>query len=68
MMMMMMMMMMMTINHFHYLRAAFCQVSVFIIFTTTLQNTKRSRYVRAIQAAAPEVPVNNNLKIAPYFV
>jgi len=39
-MMMMMMVMMMIINHFHYLRAAFCQVSGIIIFMATLQNTK----------------------------
>jgi len=58
----------MTINHFHYLRAAFRQVSGFIIFTASLQNTKHSRYVRAVQAAAPEVPVNNILKNASYFV
>jgi hypothetical protein len=57
-----MMMMMMTINHFHYLRAVFCQVSGFIIFTGSLQNTKHSRYVTAIQTAAPEAPVNNILK------
>jgi len=59
---MMMMMMMKTINHFHYLRAVFCQVSGFIIFTGSLQNTKHSRYFTAIQRAAPEVPVNNILK------
>jgi hypothetical protein len=35
----MMVMTMMTINHFHYLRAAFCQVSGFIIFTASLENT-----------------------------
>jgi len=56
---MMMMMMMMAINQFHYLRAAFCQVSGFLTFTASLQNTKHSRYVTALQAAAPEVPVNN---------
>jgi hypothetical protein len=62
----MVMMMMMTINNFHYLRAVFCQVSGFIIFTASLQNTKHSRYLTAIQRAAPEVAVNNILKIFFY--